>query len=150
MEDLSAKADHDAEERLERAVAASMGGTLSCAEQEIVRTVTSASKLGSRIYRDGTQLDNEPVLGQLRQTVARMPPSTAGGNSLVWVYFIAAAHCSTDDDRQFFTNRLVEIYNITGWANIVTGLLTLRQAGQAPDGSWNTSIRPDISTAFVM
>ncbi len=122
-------------------------------EREIITAVTKAFSLAFHIYADSSCSKRSGemfMLEQLRETVAPLPPDTAGGDSLVWVYFVAAASCHADEQRLFFVSRLNDIYNKTGWRSAGAGLSMLAQIGDRPrTDPWTQSLL-QVSTTIVI
>lgn len=97
-----------------------------------------------------TAPNNTLRLDRLKHLISQIHACSPGGKSLVWVYFIGAAESELNEHRTFFANGLVDIYRVTGCANIATGLSMLEQIWQRQsEESW-TRILPVISTTFVM
>lgn len=123
-------------------------------EREIVTAVSRAFRLAFRIYADSSgsmRSGNAAMLQQLRETVAPLPPDAAGGNSLIWVYFVGAAGCDTEEQqRLFFASRLSEIYSNTGWMSAGAGLSMLAQM-RAMKGTdpWTRTLLK-VSTTIVI
>lgn len=93
-----------------------------------VDVVVEATRLCFKIYSDrlhGNMASNTATLEYLKTLVFDVQPGSAGGHSLVWQYFIAAADSNVQEQRAFFTDRLIDIYNATGCANISEGLRML-------------------------
>lgn len=121
--------------------------------QQTVDVVIEATRICFRLYRDrldGKTGSHAPMLEDLKALVSDIRPGSAGGHSLVWHYFIAAADSDVLAQRAFFKDRLVDIYNLTRVANIPKGLMMLEQLWTQPtDQTW-ALILPSISTTFVM
>lgn len=121
------------------------------ADREVLQIVVEAAQVCSDICKSDTHGDGTNLkLDRLKELVSRVPPGSAGGNSLVWAYFIGAAESESTDDRLFFTGCLIEIYKGSNWQNILIGLGTLEQLWQHPQRqSWRQNL-PQLSTAFIM
>lgn len=141
------------EKNLQSILMDSEGQRYSNADQHILQIVTEAAQLCYKICEDCNipqRQDKQSTLQHLKTLVSQVPPCTAGGNSMVWVYFIGAAESDTLENHKFFTSCLVDIYNCTGWENIPRGLSMLEKVWQRPRGnSWRYTL-PQVSTAFVM
>lgn len=121
--------------------------------RHIVDVVVKATRLCFEIYRDrlhGKTASNNLTLEHLKTLVLNIQPNSAGGHSLVWHYFIAAADSDLQEQRAFFTDRLIDIYNATGCANISEGLKMLKHLWERPPNQMWPQILPMISTTFVM
>lgn len=121
--------------------------------RQTVDVVIEATKICFRIYRDrldGKTGSNAPILEDLKALVLDIRPGSAGGHSLVWHCFIAAADSDVPAQRAFFKDRLVDIYNLTQVANIPEGLKMLEQLWARPSEHAWPLILPSISTTFVM
>ncbi|KAK3191073.1 hypothetical protein K4F52_003023 [Lecanicillium sp. MT-2017a] len=122
-------------------------------QREIVTAVSRAFSLAFHIYADSSgsmRSGNAAMLQQLRETVAPLPPDTAGGNSLIWVYFVGAAGCDTEEQRLFFAGRLREIYSNTGWMSAGAGLSMLAQMrAMKRTGPWTRTLLK-VSTTIVI
>lgn len=125
----------------------------TASDQQTAQAVIDAVLACDTIFRSrlqGTRDGTREALRRVKELVLQIYPSTAGGNSLVWVYFIAAAESDTTADRVFFTGRLADIHRDTAYTNITKGLDILKQLwGRPPDVSWTTFL-PSIATTFVM
>lgn len=55
------------------------------------------------------------LLDRLQMTVSQIPLCTPGGNSLVWVMFVAASSSTKLDHAAFFTSRLAELMRRFGF-----------------------------------
>jgi hypothetical protein len=138
------------ETSLQSILVESEGQRCSNADQHILKVVTEAAQICYKICKDCHIPKRQDTLHHLKRLVSQVPPGTAGGNSLVWVYFIGAAESDTVEDQRFFTDCLIDIYNCTGWENITRGLSMLEQMWQRPPGDSWRCILPRLSTAFVM
>lgn len=121
--------------------------------RQTVEVVVEATRLCFKIYRErlhGKTASNTATLENLKTLVYDIPPGSAGGHSLVWQYFIAAADSDVQEHRAFFTDRLIKIYNATGCANISEGLKMLEQLWARPSNQTWPQMLPMISTTFVM
>lgn len=122
-------------------------------KRRIVDVVLEATLLCFKMYSDrlhGKTASNSSILECLKTIVFDIHPATAGGHSLVWHYFIAAADSDLQEHRTFFTDRLVDIYNNTGSANISEGLKMLGHLWAQPSSQTWPLVLPAISTTFVM
>ncbi|KAH6684975.1 hypothetical protein F5X68DRAFT_171425 [Plectosphaerella plurivora] len=61
----------------------------------------------------------------LRRRVLPLDAHTPGAHALVWTYFVAAAESSLPEHREFFTTRLCELHNVTGFGSIPAALRAL-------------------------
>jgi Fungal specific transcription factor domain len=121
--------------------------------RQTIDAVVEATRLCFKIYSDrlrGKTASNAPTLEYLKTLVFDIQPGSTGGHSLVWQYFIAAADSDIQEQRAFFTDRLIDIYNTTGCANISEGLKMLEQLWAQPPNQMWPQILPMISTTFVM
>ncbi|KAK1470962.1 hypothetical protein CABS01_16036 [Colletotrichum abscissum] len=62
---------------------------------------------------------------RLRQRVLPLEAHTPGAHALVWTYFVAASESILPDHRVFFSSRLREIYDLTGFGSIPAALTAL-------------------------
>jgi hypothetical protein len=137
----------------------SMRSCSSPADHRTVASVVEAGRLCLRIHGSrtlGCRTSHAATLRRVRDLVSHVHPCTAGGNSLVWVYFIAAADSDTAELRAFFTARLQDIYNATGWSNIAAGLAIMdrlwdrrSEEEEEEETSW-ARLLPRVCSAFVM
>lgn len=130
-----------------------MKNASSTLAQRNVMHVIEAARCCYEIYTNSSSYSRHEILSKIsyiRQLVSEYDPSTFGGTSLVWVYFIAAAASDTLENRLFFSNRLRDIYDVTRFANIPAGVSMLDDLWQSyPGSAWN-DVLPKCSTAFVM
>lgn len=61
----------------------------------------------------------------MRQKVLHLSASTKGAHALVWAYFIAAAESILPEHREFFTTRLIRLYDVTKFGSIPIALQAL-------------------------
>ncbi|KAM0417354.1 hypothetical protein ACHAPT_012670 [Fusarium lateritium] len=66
------------------------------------------------------------LVEQMRQKVLGLDCSTKGAHALVWTYFIAAAESTLPEHRQFFSERLKALYQVTGFGSIPIALQALK------------------------
>ncbi|KIW65811.1 hypothetical protein PV04_08034 [Phialophora macrospora] len=134
----------------------SMESCSSPADRRTVAAVVEAGRLCLHIHGSralGCRASHAATLRRVRDLISHVHPCTAGGNSLVWVYFIAAADSDTDELRAFFTARLQDIYNATGWANIAAGLAVMDKLWDRRSDEEETSwarLLPQVCSAFVI
>ncbi|RMD42677.1 hypothetical protein DV735_g2421, partial [Chaetothyriales sp. CBS 134920] len=125
---------------LENLLYESLENASSGSDQCTVNTVIDAARCCLEMFRDRVlcgQDRNTARLEHVKRLVSDIHPSVAGGTSLVWIYFIAAAASTATEDRVFFTSRLMDIYKVTGFANIPAGLSML-------DNLWKRVIQPQV------
>ncbi|KAL9471006.1 hypothetical protein ACSS6W_008947 [Trichoderma asperelloides] len=153
VDDSSDVENMESEKSLQSLLVESQGPKYNNAEQEILNIVTEAAQVCYEICKDCNfpqRREKNSNLQHLKRLVSQVLPCTAGGNSMVWVYFIGAADSDSFEDQSFFIGCLIDIYNYTGWENIARGISMLEQIWQRPPGrSWRY-ILPQLSTAFVM
>lgn len=93
--------------------------------------IREAIRFACNIYRRRaesslTRDESIHIVEQMRQKVAGLSSSTQGAHALVWVYFIAAAESILLEHRDFFTERLVSLYDVTGFGSIPAALGALK------------------------
>lgn len=66
-----------------------------------------------------------PLVEWLRQRVLPLDAHTPGAHALVWPYFVAAAESSLPEHREFFSGRLKDLHQFTGFGSITTALQAL-------------------------
>ncbi|CRK05845.1 hypothetical protein BN1723_001638 [Verticillium longisporum] len=69
--------------------------------------------------------DSVPLVEWLRQRVLPLDAHTPGAHALVWPYFVAAAESSLPEHREFFSGRLKDLHQFTGFGSITTALQAL-------------------------
>lgn len=69
--------------------------------------------------------DSIPQVEWLRQRVLPLDAHTPGAHALVWTYFVAAAESVLPEHREFFSSRLRELHNFTGFGSIPAALKAL-------------------------
>ena len=82
------------------------------------------------IYRRRAEssLDQEEsihIIEQLQNKVRRLRSDSKGAHALVWTYFIAAAESILPEHREFFSGRLAELHEYTGFGCIPAALEAL-------------------------
>ena len=121
--------------------------------RQTVDVVIEATQLCLKIYNgrlQGRTASNTLLLEHLKMLVLNIQPGSGGGHSLVWHYFIGAADSDLQEQRAFFTDRLVAIYEDTGCANISQGLKMLEQLWVRPSDQMWPQMLPTIATTLVM
>ncbi|KAJ3529327.1 hypothetical protein NM208_g9811 [Fusarium decemcellulare] len=73
-----------------------------------------------------TQSESIHQVEQLRQKVLGFDNSTKGAHALVWTYFVAAAESILPEHRIFFSERLKDLYQYTGFGSIPVALQALK------------------------
>nr|KMM71004.1 hypothetical protein CPAG_07311 [Coccidioides posadasii RMSCC 3488] len=83
----------------------------------------------SHYHYPSSTLPSSPSISlqHLISLVSGIYAHTPGSHSLVWVYFIGAAESSTEEDRNFFTTKLEELYRTIGFENIMIGVGNLKE-----------------------
>lgn len=78
---------------------------------------------------------------QIKQLVHPIGEDTSGMHALVWTYFIAGAASSDHMHREFFVERLHQVYNKTGMRNVLAAIHLLRNSvwSLPEDQNWSTS-----------
>lgn len=81
----------------------------------------------SEIYlgRVASDQDQWERLESLKQLVAQIEPDQMGSHALVWVCFIAAADSTDPEHRQFFVDRMNQVFSRTRFQNIASGMQSL-------------------------
>ncbi|CAM1500404.1 Fc.00g095660.m01.CDS01 [Cosmosporella sp. VM-42] len=62
------------------------------------------------------------IIDKLQQKVEKLDSNTKGAHALVWTYFIAAAESVLPEHRLFFSKRLAELHEYTGFGCIPAAL----------------------------
>ncbi|KAG5657453.1 hypothetical protein KAF25_006017 [Fusarium avenaceum] len=96
-----------------------------------VETIRSAIFDACSIYRrraESSLSDDESIhlVEQLRQKVLTLDCGTKGAHALVWTYFVAAAESILPEHREFFSNRLADLYSVTNFGSIPAAVKALR------------------------
>ncbi|KAH6972422.1 hypothetical protein BKA56DRAFT_493345 [Ilyonectria sp. MPI-CAGE-AT-0026] len=96
-----------------------------------VNLIRAAILDAGRIYRRRVesslhQYESIHLVEQLRQNVLGLGMHVKGVHALVWTYFIGAAESILPEHREFFTERLNDLYDYTGFGSIPAGLEALR------------------------
>jgi hypothetical protein len=97
----------------------------------------------SHIYlgRTASNRDQWELLESLKQLVGRIGPDQPGSHALVWVCFICAADSTDPEHRQFFVDRMEQIFHQTKFNNITAALDSLpRIWRQTEAGSWTKNL----------
>ncbi|KAJ1327366.1 transcriptional activator protein UGA3 [Microdochium nivale] len=89
-------------------------------------------------------LPNCAVFARLRCLVASLEPSAEGAHVLVWPCFIGAAESTLCADRQFFLQRLSQIYVDTKFANVPLATASLPLIWEIQD-----SATGDAGTSWI-
>ncbi|RMZ75986.1 hypothetical protein DV738_g5174, partial [Chaetothyriales sp. CBS 135597] len=138
LEDLDIAQISNNEATLENLLYESLENASSGSDQSTVNAVIDAARCCLEMFRDrvlfGEGRDTSK-LEHVKQLVSHIHPCVAGGTSLVWIYFIAAAASTTTQDRIFFSGRLLDIYKVTGFANIPAGLSMLENLWKRQSGA---------------
>lgn len=81
----------------------------------------------SHIYlgRTSSNEDQWMLVENLRQLVSRIDPDQAGSHALVWVCFIGAADSTDPQHRNFFMDRLNQVFAKTRFNNIQSAINSL-------------------------
>ncbi|EHK18830.1 uncharacterized protein TRIVIDRAFT_66857 [Trichoderma virens Gv29-8] len=79
----------------------------------------------SHILHNAPPANIEETLDNLKITVDGIPAYAPGENSLAWVYFIAAAESSAPAKRNFFSKKLMGIFERGAFTNTTTAFVML-------------------------
>ncbi|KAL1636376.1 hypothetical protein SLS58_009869 [Diplodia intermedia] len=83
-------------------------------------------------------------------TAGDIPVASPGGHSLVWAYFIVAAESSDPRHRNFFVEKLRELFRVTGFANALGAVQELQRIWSiAGEERW-TYMLPTLARTLVM
>jgi hypothetical protein len=72
-----------------------------------------------------TEEDSISQVEWLRQRVLPLEAHTPGAHALVWTYFVAAAESVLPEHRLFFSSRLRDLHEFTGFGSIPAALAAL-------------------------
>lgn len=85
------------------------------------------------------------IIHQLQQKVLNLDTCAMGGHALVWTYFVAAAESILPQHREFFSNRLRELHNYTGFGSIPASLRALEKIwGLQATRRWTQVVTNDV------
>lgn len=87
---------------------------------------------------------------QLIGIVSQVPPSARGAHALVWVCFVAGAASSDQAQRDFFVDRLEQVYERTQFRNIPAAIESLKNIWARGHGTRFTMCIPKLSNVLVM
>lgn len=104
----------------------------------------------TRASKNPPHSDTIPDVERLKSLCQPVSPSTPGHHTLVWVYFIAAAESSTLEHRQFFSDRLRQVYSCTGFHNIPIALDALQTIWRMQGARRWTSLLLEIMPVFII
>lgn len=73
------------------------------------------------MYFTGAVADQQftDQIQRFKDELMQIDPATPGAQSLVWPYFVAAAESRTEVHRKFFLSQLEQIWQVTGYRNVL-------------------------------
>ncbi|KFG77750.1 hypothetical protein MANI_026198 [Metarhizium anisopliae] len=79
----------------------------------------------NRASHEATRESSIEAVERLRQTVTHLDPNVEGRHALVWAFFVASAESILPEHRDFFYNRLKDLFECTRFGSIPLALQTL-------------------------
>ena len=119
------------------------GFTLAC--NIYIRCAASADAVSR--FHDTIQAQS---IHQLIGIVSQVLPSARGAHALVWVCFVAGAASSDQAQRDFFVDRLEQVYERTQFRNIPAAIESLKNIWARGRGTRFTMCIPKLSNVLVM
>ena len=110
-----------------------------------IDVMKSAIRQACSIYRGRAQHTTSPqqsveLVERMQSTVAGLDPKEDGCHALVWAYFVAAAESTLPHHREFFINRLRNLFECTRFGSIPLALETLQIIWSAPSSAHWTDV----------
>lgn len=124
-------------------------------QQPNVASMTEAIRQACDIFQNRalkrtTSASSIASVERMRQTVIDMDASADGSHALVWPFFIAAAESSLPEHRDFFYNRLKELFSCTRFGSIPVALDTLQYIWRKADTTSWTDIVTKERQVLIM
>lgn len=96
-------------------------------DSNILLNLRMAFMKASHIYLGRTSSDDDQweLLESLKQLVSQIDPEQVGSHALVWVCFMGAADSTDPEHRQFFMERLKQVFAKTRFHNILSAINSL-------------------------
>lgn len=107
----------------------------------------STSPLTSGTYNDISQ---QPIIRSLIDRLSRISPTSPGAHALVWVCFVAGAETADPEQRQFFVDFMLAIYEKTRFENVAVGVKSLQRIWARKGGKRWTQCLAELSNVLVM
>ncbi|CBY01031.1 similar to C6 zinc finger domain containing protein [Plenodomus lingam JN3] len=133
-------------------------------EVDIMRNLRRCFTLASEIYihRATTELNDDPTpspigdssqhsaIQDLITLISQIPPTAPGAHTLIWACFVAAAETSDPQQRQFFVDYMLAIYERTKFRNIPLGVQSLERIWSRKGNQRWTQCLSELSKVLVM
>ncbi|KAF4978534.1 hypothetical protein FZEAL_5106 [Fusarium zealandicum] len=93
-----------------------------------------------------------PMVERFKQTIEEMDEyiGILGRHLLAWPYFIVAAESSTEEHRDFFLDKLVSLYKMTGCCNILRAIEQVQEIWASQSSIRWTSLLGGPTQALIM
>lgn len=92
----------------------------------------------------------EKAIEHLIEILSGISVGTRGAHALVWVYFVAGAASTNQDQRLFFVQRMEQVYSLTHFQNIPIAIESLEKIWSRKDKKRWTVCLPQLSKVLVM
>ncbi|KAI8940969.1 hypothetical protein NX059_002219 [Plenodomus lindquistii] len=110
-------------------------------------TTDVRDNLAPSTYFDDSQ---QPVILDLIARLSQIPPTSPGAHALVWTCFVAGAETADPEQRQFFVNYMLAIYERTKFRNIPLGVQGLERIWSRKNNKRWTQCLAELSNVLVM
>ena len=117
--------------------------TLAC--NIYIRCAASADTVSR--FHDTIQAQS---IHQLIGIISQVPPSARGAHALVWVCFVAGAASSDQVQRDYFVERMEQVYERTRFRNIPAAIESLKTIWAQGHGTRFTMCISKLSNVLVM
>lgn len=105
------------------------------------------------VYR-ATSPDQAPaandMLDKLQKLMTLAPAHAPGAHALVWAGFVGAAESASKEHRKFFADYLIDLYNPTGFGNIIKAMDHLKEIWRKQGKVRWTRLLQELPTVFIM
>ncbi|QRD82459.1 hypothetical protein F9C07_2129924 [Aspergillus flavus] len=111
-------------------------------------------RTAAQIYLSrATNMPNQVIKELVQQFLADTASYNAtspGGHILIWPFFIVGAECSSEQDREFVTMQLQNLWDCTGFGSPLYAIKLLGDIWQEPPGTNWTQTLVDKVEGFIM
>jgi hypothetical protein len=123
-----------------------------CPDRRNVMLIRQCYAEACSIYlgRATTNHEQDLAIERLIELVSQVDSDWRGVHAVVWVCFIAGAETNNQKQRDFFVDRMNEVYRWTRFRNIPAAVESLQKIwGRKPGQKW-TSCLPELTQVLVM
>lgn len=123
-----------------------------CQDRRNVILIRQCFAEACNIYLGRATTDHEQdlTIERLIRLVSQIDSDARGAHALVWVCFIAGAETKDQKQRDFFVDRMNEVYQRTRFRNIPAAVQSLRRIWMRKSGQKWTSCLPELTQVLVM